>query len=187
MDWWEFVNVPGIGAKTVEHMERFASKEDPFDTFKIDRNVASTMEWLETGPTGPDGKRLPLPTVRAGDVEHAQVQGEINRDCVWLGTILNRNIRDLFETNRAKTGEELKPEEVKDPHLNEWFIGQGEDETGRLGLRIDRWRYPRLKAQLFGIRLGHDLVLVEGRLAVSAWARQIHIKRMIVIDPEDDE
>ena len=182
-DWWDYISVKGIGAKTIEKIMEFAEAEDPFGTFTIDRNVKKVMAELPT-LRGSDGRKLPMPTVRAGDVEHAQVRGEISKDCVWLGTILNRNIRDLFETNRAKTGEELKPEEVRDPHLNEWFIGQGEDETGRLGLRIDRWRYPKLKSQLFSVALGQDLVLVEGRLAVSAWARQIHIRRMVVIDPE---
>jgi hypothetical protein len=71
---------------------------------------------------------------------------------VWIGVAVHKNLRDIFEVNRARTGEELDPTEVKDPHLNEWMLLAGYDGTDLLSLRITRWKYPKMKKILWKIR-----------------------------------
>lgn len=88
--------------------------------------------------------------------------------------------------NRAKKGVELKPSEVKDPHLNEWAMLTCEDETDQLLLRIDRWKYPKFREHIFNARMNRDLILVEGIRPHYVSSRQINVKRMWVIDPDDD-
>jgi hypothetical protein len=72
---------------------------------------------------------------------------------------VHKNLRDIFEVNRARTGEELDPSEVKDPHLNEWMLLAGYDGTDLLSLRITRWKYPKMKNILWKIKMNEDVLL----------------------------
>jgi hypothetical protein len=101
----------------------------------------------------------------------------------WLGTFVERNIRDIFEQNRARTGEELKREDVKDPELNEWAQLTGEDDHDQLLIKIDRWHWPAFKQAIFNFKMGTDLLLIEGVRPRYASSRQIKVKNLYVIEP----
>lgn len=174
--WDELINIPGIGTKTIEKIQAFVSNEDPFGAFALDRHVLSVKDDILAGRLG----KVPHPTHTAVDIPYDK---GTEFECVWLGTILSRNIRDIFEMNRAKTGEELDVSKVRDPHLNEWAQLVAEDETDQLLIKIDRKRYPMFKHALFDFRLGQDLLLVEGIRSRYTSARQINVKKMWVIDP----
>jgi hypothetical protein len=60
----------------------------------------------------------------------------------------------------------------------------GHDESDQIGLRVDRWRYPRLRDQVWKIRPGKDLVLVRGVKPGWMPTRQITINEIWIIDPE---
>jgi DNA polymerase-3 subunit alpha len=177
--WNDLAGVKGIGPKTVDKIKKWVDSDDPFGAFKLDGNIKRTKTAISNGEL----EGIPEPTHRAHDLPYDPGQ---SFPVIWLGTILQRNIRDIFEMNRAKKGVELKTEDVKDPHLNEWAMLTCEDETDQLLLRVDRWKYPRLKAQIFSARMNHDLILVEGVRPAYVSSRQINVKRMWVIDPDDD-
>lgn len=174
--WADLAAIRGVGPKTIEKLETFAAADDPFDIYKLERDIQRTK--VQLSDLG-----LPLPTHTAIDLPYEQGQ---EFRVVWLGTITDRNIRDIFEQNRARTGEELKPDEVKDPHLNEWAQLTGLDENDQLLIKIDRWRYPRFKKHIFECRMNEDLILVEGVRPRYVTARQVKVKRMWVIDPSED-
>ena len=73
---------------------------------------------------------------------------------------------------------------VRDPHLNEWMVMVGDDESDQVGLLCDRWTYPRLKQQLWNLDLDNELVLVRGVKPHWMPTRQIKISELWVIDPE---
>lgn len=173
--WGDLINVKGIGDKTVEKIEDWLLSDDPHGAFRLLRDIADVKEEIAAGRL-----HVPKPTHTAQDLPFEQGQ---HFKVVWLGTVLERNIRDIFETNRARKGEELKPEEVKAPHLNEWAQLTAEDETDQLLLKVDRFKYPRFKAALFDFRLGHDLLLVEGVRPRYVSSRQIKVNNLYVIEP----
>jgi len=186
--WWDLLDIRGIGPKTVDKIETWVLQKDPFGVRTLDDNIIKVKKMIRKGklrraPTEFEvrGKLLPEPTHTATDLPYEQ--GREFAVC-WLGTILQRNIRDIFETNRAKTGEELNPKEVRNPELNEWALLTCEDEDDQLLLKIDRWKYPQFKQAIFDFRMGHDLLLVEGIRPRYVTARQILAKRLWVIDTD---
>lgn len=177
-DWDDLINVKGIGIKTVDKIKNWITSDDPFGALALGRNIRAVKVELESGALG----SVPKPTHTA--IELPVEQG-VQITVTWLGTFIDRNIRDIFEQNQAKSGEALDPSKVKDPHLNEWCQLTGEDETDQLLLKIDRWAWPKFKAEVFDFRMGKDLLLVQGVRPRYASSRQIKIKRLWVIDPEE--
>lgn len=184
--WEDLLGVKGIGEKTVAKMREFAEQDDPFKAFWLDRTIAAVKAEIEAGKLGP----IPRPTHVAEDLPYEE--GE-DIPVIWLGVIKTRNERDLFEFNQAKGGEldlsdpkhpKLNGKEIKDPQLGKWVVMVGDDESEQIGLRVDRWRYPRLRKKVWGIRPGKDLVLVKGVKPGWMPTRQITISDLWVIDPE---
>jgi hypothetical protein len=174
--WDDFINVRGIGPKTIENIKESVASDDPFGAFTVSRNIARVKRQIRNGELGD----LPYPTHNSVELPVDAGRGV---KVVWLGTIRTRNVRDIFEANRAKFGEELDPNSVKDPHLNEWCLLGAEDEVDQLLLKIDRWHWPACKLPIFDFKLGEDLLLVEGIKPRFTSSRQVRVKRCWVIDP----
>ena len=183
-DWPDLLNVKGIGPTTFERIKQFSDGgDDPFGALWLDRAIAEVRRAIDADELGP----LPRPTHVAVDLPYEK--GD-DIEVVWLGTIQTRNERDLFEFNQAK-GAELDLENntidgkpIKDPHLDKWVVMVGDDESDQLGLRVDRWRYPRLRDKVWKIRPGKDLVLVRGVKPGWMPTRQINVSEIWIIDPE---
>jgi len=185
--WGDLINVKGIGPKTVEKMVEFGESDDPFGALWLDRSIAEVKRQITKGDLK---DMVPVPTHVSSDLPYER--GD-DIEVVWLGAIRTRNLRDLFEFNQAK-GKELdlsdpknpkidgKP--VKDPHLSEWLVMVGDDESDQIGLLCDRWKYPQLRDQLWSYRIGHDLLLVRGVKPHWMPTRQIKIGEIWIIDPE---
>jgi DNA polymerase-3 subunit alpha len=186
-EWDDLLGVKGIGHKTMNTIREFAEQgDDPFGALWLDRAIAHVKQEIE------DYKLpCPLPTHVAEDFPYERSANDI--ECVWLGTLFSRNERDLFEYNQAKGAEldmsdpkhpTLDGKLIKDPHLDKWVVMVGHDESDQIGLRVDRWRYPRLRDQVWKIRPGKDLVLVRGVKPGWMPTRQITINEIWIIDPE---
>jgi hypothetical protein len=132
---------------------------------------------------GRDGKPLPTPTHNASDLASDANQGKALH-VYWLGTFVQRNIRDIFEQNRAR-GVELDPKSVKDPHLNEWAMLTGEDESDQLLIKIDRWKYPLFREAIFDFKMGSDLLLIQGVKPARSGVRSLSVKKLWVITPDE--
>lgn len=175
-DWSDLSRIRGIGPKTVERIQEWMKSDDPFGAFVFTRDLASIRAALERGELGD----APSPTHRSRDIP--QGKGE-SAHVVWTGILVARNIRDLFEQNRAKKGEELSRDSVKNPDLNEYAILWAEDEDEMLSLKIEREDFPRFKDAIFGCRIGRDAVLVDAYKKSFSPYRKLHVKRMLVIEP----
>lgn len=171
--WANLIEVKGIGEKTIGKIVAHAEDPDPFQINRLDAMIESVKKDLpELG--------LPRPTHTAIEVPYET--SEADEEVVWIGVAVHKNLRDIFEVNRARTGEELDPSEVKDPHLNEWMLVAGYDGTDLLSLRIDRWRYPRLKKILWKIQPNEDILLVRGIKRGWRSAREIVVKEIWVLE-----
>jgi len=186
-DWPDLLQVKGVGPITMERIKEFADRsEDPFGALWLDKAITHVKAEIASG----DLEQLPLPTHVASDLPYEQGN---DIEVVWLGCIYTRNERDLFEFNQAKGAEldmsdpkhpMLNGRPIRDPHLDKWVVMVGDDESDQLGLRVDRWRYPRLREKVWGMRPGRDLILVRGVKPGYMPTRQVSISEMWVIDPE---
>lgn len=175
MEWKSLLEVPGIGDKTMIKIREFAESDDPFQVKRLDRMIAAVKKDLSK-------LGLPQPTHTAIEVPYER--SEDDQEVVWIGVAVHKNLRDIFEVNRARTGEELDPDTVKDPHLNEWMLLAGYDGTDLLSLRITRWKYPKLKKILWKIKMNEDVLVIRGVKRGWRSAREIQVSDIWVLDAQ---
>lgn len=174
--WDDLLAIKGIGAKTVEKFHEFATQEDPFEIQKLHRILEGVKKDIRRW-------NLPRPTHTSLEVPYSRGR---DTQVTWVGMLRHRNLRDLFESNFARTGEALDPKEVKDPELREWVIGVGYDEDELVTITWDRWKYPRFKKAIWEIRLDHDVILVRGVKKGFQARRAIYVTDLWVIDPDEE-
>jgi len=172
-DWKTYLAVPGIGPKTVAKMEELEKMDDPFEVLKLSKMIAEVKRNLTRWG-------IPQATHTSMEVPHAR--GSDTR-VVWVGIAITRNLRDIYEHNRAHGGDELKRDEIKHPELNELMIMRATDGEEQIAVRIDRFKYPHFREALWGLRLGHDAIVVEGIKPGWRTSREIYIKNMWVVSP----
>jgi hypothetical protein len=177
--WDDYAAVKGIGPKTIETIRSFADREDPFNIYGIDQMLTTVRTAIQDEELGD----VPMPTHTALEVPYER--GD-DVPIVFLGVPVDRNLRDIFESNRARTGVELKRSEVRQPDLNEWVMILCTDGDEQVTIRVDRFRYRKFRDMVWGARLGRDLLLVEGKKPGFRTAREIYVRKMWVIDPEED-
>jgi hypothetical protein len=72
---------------------------DPFKINRLDNMIESVKKDLpRLGLPMPTHTAIEVPYERGDDIE-----------VVWIGVAVHKNLRDIFEVNRARTGEELDP------------------------------------------------------------------------------
>jgi DNA polymerase-3 subunit alpha len=184
--WADLAAIKGFGAKTVANVEAFCASEDPLEITKLDRTLAAVRQEIRTGQLR---RIVPWPTHTSLQIPYQAVLTEDgsrppDTQVVWIGVISHRNLRELFEVNFSRTGVPLDPATVKDPHLNEWVIMVGKDEGELVTITIDRWKYPRFREAVWGIRLDHDVVVIRGVKKGYQSRRAIFVTDMWVLDPD---
>lgn len=172
--WDELLSVKGIGKGTLAKIIDFATKDDPFGVNWISDNVEAIKDAIRSG----DLAGVPMPDTKANQVPYEARRSEH----IICGTVKARNLQDMFENHRSRTGVELDPATVKDPDLKDSMTMYMEDETGLMTVKVDRWLYPKLKDELWDIKLGHHFVVA--RCTKSAfYGKTIKVKKLWVIEP----
>lgn len=178
--WDDLMNVNGIGPITIQNIMGWLSQEDPLGVHVLDKKLKEVVDGIKAGEwKTADGSRLPLPTHTSSEVPYGRGQDE---QIVWIGTVVQRNLRDLFEVNFSRTGEPLDPDKIRDPDLREWVLLQGADSDDMVTLNINRWKYPHFKAAVWDLKMGRDLVLVRGVKKGASPHKQIHVSDMWVFE-----
>jgi DNA polymerase-3 subunit alpha len=180
--WSDLIKVKGIGPKTIERIEEFAANDDPFGVYTLARKIKAAKKFISKHNKMIDkgkasGEYLPEPTHTSLEIPYERGP---DTEVVWIGTIRARNIRDIFEANRAR-GDDLDINTVRDPHLNEWAMLMGDDGDELVTLRIDRHKYPGFKRAIFGIKQGEDLVLIQGIKPGFRSAKVVYVNKMWVL------
>jgi DNA polymerase-3 subunit alpha len=176
--WDELINVEGIGPKTIAQIEEFVSDPDPFGLEVLSTTIRKVRRWIwENG----EHHGLPYPQHKSEDVPYEAKPGEY----IWLGVVRERNLKDLYELHRSRTGEELDPKSVKEPEHVNWMVLTCEDDSGPLVVTVHRYggQYEREKEKLWDITLGKDLVLVRGYKR-KEYRRAIYAKEIWVLEEE---
>lgn len=176
--WSDFIAVKGIGAKTMERVEAFAAQEDPFGVFTLRENIARARDWLrEHG----EAEWIPVPRHKSEDVPYDPARGEF----VWAGMVRDRNLKDIYELHRSRTGEELDPDTVREPQYVNYAVIVGEDETGPLTITVHRYGglYERFKDTIWNLDPKHDILVVQGYKR-NEYRRAIYATELWVLRPE---
>lgn len=184
--WNDVGKAHGVGKVAIAKMQAFIEEDDPFRLTLLQETLDKVRTELKQGMPDQPGSpfSLPRPTHTSVEIPYEKTDRDVG--VVWLGVIRDRNLKDLFEVHHSKTGDVLDPGDVKDPHLNEWVVMLGEDDTDVLSVTVDRWRYNKFKEQIWDIQVGQDLVLVRGLKKHFQARRALYITDMWVIDPTDD-
>jgi DNA polymerase III subunit alpha len=172
-EWGEIERIKGFGPVTAGAVQDWVGQPDPFGIYTLDNMIQKVK--TELPKLG-----LPEPTHTAQEVPYERGR---DTEVTWMGVIVSRNLRDIFEINKAR-GVEVDPEQMDRPDLNEWMIAAGYDGTEIVSIRIDRYKYPGFRKALWGLRLNKDVVVVHGVKPGFRAAREIKAKKMWVVDPD---
>ncbi len=168
--------IKGIGPATVKKIKDFAENPDPFGIMAIVNATNEIMAAIDND----DIPGVPQVTTNADEVPYEAIEG-------WRGVILgrlkNRNLQDMFENHRSRTGDELDPSTVKDPHLKDSVTLYLEDTAGTLTVKVNRRIYPKFKAMIWDAKIGHDYILASV-FKYPFLGKTIHIDNIWVIDPD---
>jgi hypothetical protein len=184
-NWLDFQKTPGVGAKTVEKLMDFANADDPFGAYRIERDINEAIRQIQDGAVGLKGESLPWPSHEAGELQDMPIMRQ-RQPVVWLGTIVKRNIRDMFEVNLAKRGEALDASSIKNPELSEFAILTGIDRQDMLLIKIDRWKWPAFKEAIFNMDMNKDLLLIKGKRPQYRSAYGLIVEDLWVLDTSED-
>ena len=176
-EWSDYLAVYGIGEKTIEKIEAFCEDPDPFNIQLLGDTLRSVRKFIFYEGEA-DG--WPTPTSKSEDVPYEAQRG----NHVWLGMVRERNLKDIYELHRSRTGEELDPRDVKEPDYVNYVVLLGEDETGPLTITVHRFRglYDRYKDVIWNMDTKKHLLLVKGYKRAE-YRRAIYATELWVIDP----
>ena len=178
MPWDQYAAVRGIGPATMEKVSAFCASEDPFGIELLANRLKAVRGWLNRHAE-PSGLRRP--TSRAEDVPYEPEMGQH----VILVAVRERNLKDLYELHRSRTGQELDPSTVKEPQHVNWAVITGEDETGPITITVHRFRglYERYKDTIWEMNPDKQLLLVRG-FKRKEYRRALYVEELWVLDPE---
>jgi hypothetical protein len=178
--WQDLIDVKGIGPKTLENILKWVNQDDPLGVHVLDRKLKKVVDEIKSGKLrGEFGRKLPRPTHTVEQVPQGKGKDTL---VTWIGILVHRNLRDLFEVNLSRTGVPLNPDKVKRPDLREWVLLHGTDGDDILTITIDRWNYAKFKEAVWNIKLGHDIVLIKGLKKGFLPHKQVYVKEMWVIE-----
>jgi DNA polymerase-3 subunit alpha len=172
--WSEYEAVSGFGPKTTEKLEAFCADRDPFGVYRLTETLAKARAWLYRNADAAGLFRAPH---RSEDVPYEAKPGEY----FWVGVVRERNLKDIYELHRSRTGEELDPADVKQPEYVNYAVLTCEDETGPLVITVHRYdgQYEAYKDMIWALRPNVDLLLVNGykrrEYRRALYAKEMHV------------
>lgn len=177
-DWYDFTAIRGLGPKTMQRIQDFCAQDDPFGIYLMQRTLRKIRRFLWENE---DSVEIPFPGSRSEDVPYEAKRGTH----VWMGVVRERNLKDIYELHRSRTGEELDPSSVREPQYVNYVVITGEDETGPLVITVPRWGglYNRYKELIWNMDIKKDILVVSGYKRAE-YRRAIYATELWVINPE---
>jgi Zierdtviridae DNA polymerase len=180
--WNDVMRVVGIGPSKMESIRSMVFDSDPFRIHHVDNALAKVRRELAKGLLRDrTGRQLPTPTHTGATMP----TGNADIKVVYLGMPTQRDLRDLLEDERARTGEDIEVirARIKDSHLvKKMYVRATDDSDQLVFLRWGRYVFPRFEKALMNMRLDQDLILVKGTKR-SGFGTSVYVDNMWVIDP----
>jgi DNA polymerase-3 subunit alpha len=179
VQWWNLIDVNGIGEKSIMTMVDFITQEDPLGIFKTEKQLTIIRDQLSNG----DFSSFGLP-----DYGHFYLSDDIpnrNDHIAFVGLAANIVYTDEVETIRSKTGESVavikakmdRPEDTKKATIFAY------DEHGEVALRISRWRYSSLSDRLANIKTDHHIIVAYGKVFADR-NNNLQVENLWILEPE---
>jgi len=174
----DLLAVRGIGAATLLKFRGQIEDEDPFGLQKVHNSLERVRASIRSG-------EIPLryPThTSAGMVEEP-----VGKPIVWLGVVYLKEFKDAVEDERARSGREVEDirRTMKAPELvTSCFMRSGDDEDEDVYVRATRFDFPRFRAKIEDIKIGHDVIHVVGRKGKGVFGASVYLQQLTVIDPD---
>lgn len=188
--WDQLGEIKGIGPKTIQNMQDFAHREDPFELLKTERYMDKVTEWLK------GQGRIPRPTHDGLQVAAIHIEEEYGANAqkkygqgpkvVYAGMVKQRNYQDAVENRRSRTGEEAEDilATLSHPELLEYCSLRCYDKTDEeVYLRVNRFKFPALKRVIERIKIDHDVVVAVGN-RIAGFGTPVMVSQIYVIDPD---
>jgi Zierdtviridae DNA polymerase len=187
--WSDLMAVQGIGPKTAERMEEFATSHDPFGLKRTEVILKRVLEWIRT-----QQDYVPVPTHNGEEVAGIYVRDNRQTGGKWVtgprviyaGIVRERSYQDAVENARSRSGLEVADilATMKRPDLVKYCSLRCYDGTDEeVYLRVNRYKFPQLKSMIDKIAVGHDVVVAVGN-RIAGFGTPIAVDKIFVVDPD---
>jgi DNA polymerase III subunit alpha len=177
----DLLRVKGIGPATLEKMRPQVEGDDPFGLLRVKLALDSVRVAIAE-------REIPLPVPDTDSDRILDAAG--GKILHWVGMVKLKEYKDILEDERARTGDAL--DEIRArldrPDLATSCVLHSYDDGGEdVYVRVTRFDFPKYRKALEKIREDMDVVWVEARKSNGGFGASIYVKRLVVIDPEDDD
>lgn len=178
--WDDYLNVKGIGPKTIETIKEFCESDDPFGL----GTTAKVLEGLRQDFNNGVLLGVPNPTHNS-----TEIVGN-GTPVVFMGIPQKIKYYDAIEQLKKRSKEELSTEEalrqLDSPELIKYCTIQCEDDFGEtVFIRLSRWTYPKYSEHVSELELGRDVIVAKG-VSSEFGGISVQTKELFVIDPYED-
>lgn len=175
------LDVNGVGPAKLEGFRDQIDGDDPFGLMRVKMSLDSVRLAIAQRDIP-----LPVPNADSDKVLDAPADSTV----YFVGMVKLKEYKDLLEDERQRTGEDIEDirKRVKRPDLvNSCTLWCYDDGGEDVYVRITRFDFPKYRKALEEIREDIDVIWVEARKSKGGFGASIYVKRLIVIDPEDDD
>jgi len=172
----DLIKIRGVGPTSVQKLQDFALRVDPFDLDMVGRVLGELRGELRKrrGPL----RFVPLPTHTSDTLPR-----EGDHHVTYIGLVKKRQYKDFLEDERARSGNSVEDilKDMRDPDkLKSCVLQTYDDGEEEVYVRFNRWRYPDFKDQLERIVEGDSIVVASGKKR-QGFGLSIQCDRLFVI------
>jgi DNA polymerase III subunit alpha len=188
--WQSLEAIKGIGPKTVDKMEMFATAHDPFGLDRTAHRMERGLAFIAATPGVPnpthDGTELAAIQIRQEYGANAKKNYGKGPRVIYAGIVKTVNYQDIIENRRSRTGEEVEDirASLHRPDLLEYCSIRCYDTTEEeVYIRVNRYTFPRLKRLIAKIAVGTDILVCVGN-RIAGFGTPVMADKLFVIDPD---
>ena len=181
-DWTELINVDGIGENSIVKMIEFCLSDDPMGVHFVEKQLGILRNQIEHGDFSNYGVPALHHFLDSGVLRKPM---ETHSWAAFAGYAANIIYRDEIQLIRAKTGQTVEQirRELSDPYKTKKATIFAYDEFGEVALRISRWSFDSLSADLERIKHNHSIIMAYGKVYADR-PGAIQISRLWVLEPD---
>lgn len=177
----DLLRVKGIGPAVLAKITPQIEGDDPFGLLRVQIALDSVRDAI-----GSRDIPLRVPTHSSDTILDAKADTTV----YWVGMVKVKEYKDALEDERARTGDPMDEirKRMKRPDLATSCVLHSYDDGGEdVYVRITRFDFPKFRKALEELREDQDVIWVEARKSGGGFGASVYVKRMIVIDPADDD
>jgi competence ComEA-like helix-hairpin-helix protein len=177
----DLLPVNGIGPAKLEKMRPQIDGEDPFGLMRVKLALDAVRVSIAE-------REIPVPVPNADSNKILDLTGDAR--AYFVGMVKLKEYKDVIEDERSRTGDSLEDirARLKRPDLaTSVTLHAYDDGDEDVYVRITRYDFPKYRKALEELREDVDVIWVEARKSTGGFGASIYVKRLYVIDPEDDD